>query len=331
MSLCRGLSLGLLLSTLAVPAWAQGEKASSPAEFARMIETLKPGHWVWTPEIAPNGPVLIYVDLSRQIALVYRNGVRIAATTVSTGKEGYPTPTGVFTILQKDADHRSNIYDNAPMPFQQRLTWSGVALHAGGLPGYPQSHGCIRLPYGFARELFATTSLGMTVVIQGNAQTRIETSENSLLSPFDATGATKPSSPLEGNEEFRWTPQRAPSGPLTIIVAKLDQHIVVLRNGIEIGRSVAIIDDDDPASHVITLVERDGRQQWLYVGLPGRQEDAGRPLDEETVNRVRVPRAFYEAVKAELKPGTTILVTNSRVGAGRLKRLTIMDAIVPRP
>ncbi len=83
-------------------AHAQGAQASSPPEFARRIGQLKPGQWVWAPQVAPNGPVLIYVDLSRQIALVYRNGVRIAATTVSTGKAGHATPTGVFTILQKE-------------------------------------------------------------------------------------------------------------------------------------------------------------------------------------------------------------------------------------
>ena len=112
MGLLRCLVPGLLLAAsgagIASPACAQGATASSPVEFAQMAEALKPGEWVWAGDVAPEGPVLVYVDLSRQTATVYRNGVRVAVTTVSTGKPGHETPTGVFTILQKDAKHRSS-------------------------------------------------------------------------------------------------------------------------------------------------------------------------------------------------------------------------------
>ncbi len=323
-----------LAATLALMApgiaQAQGAKASSPPEFARMIDRLKPGEWVWAPEVAPAGPVLIYVDLSRQIALVYRNGVRIAATTVSSGKQGHVTPTGVFTILQKDADHRSSLYNSAPMPFQQRLTWDGVALHAGGLPGYPESHGCVHLPYVFAQQLFGITNLGITVIIDGDAAAHIRTSDNSLLAAFDAKGKPVTRLPLE-NVEYRWTPELSTQGPLSIIVSKTDQRIVVLRNGVEIGRSVAQINDDDPGSHVINLVTRDGKPQWVYVGMPGHAEDEGRQVDEAVLNRVRMPSAFYQLVRAQLRPGATILVTNSAVGAAPRDKLTIVDAVMPRP
>src|SRR5687768_6183890 len=134
-------------------AFAQGAAQSAPAEMIGQPDKLKPGQWVWAPQLAPAGPLLVYVDLSRQLASVYRNGVRIAVSTISSGKAGHETPTGVFTILQKDADHRSSTYDNAPMPYMQRLTWKGVALHAGNLPGYPASHGCVRLPMEFAKKL----------------------------------------------------------------------------------------------------------------------------------------------------------------------------------
>lgn len=309
---------------------AQGAKASSPPEFARKIDRLKPGEWVWAPAVAPAGPVLVYVDLSKQIAIVYRNGVRIAATTVSSGKEGHVTPTGVFTILQKDAAHRSSLYNSAPMPFQQRLTWDGVALHAGGLPGYPESHGCVHLPYAFAQELFGITNLGITVIIDGDAAAHIRTSDNSLLAAFDAKGKPVTHRPLQ-KEEYRWTPELAAQGPLSIIVSKRDQRIVVLRNGIEIGRSVAQINDDDPGSHVINLVTRNGKPQWVYVGMPGHAEEEGRQVDEAVLNRVRMPSAFYQLVRAQLRPGATILVTASQVGAEPLERLTIVDAVMPRP
>jgi hypothetical protein len=324
------ISVSGLLLCAASPVWAQGATASSPPELARMADKLKPGQWVWAPQVAPAGPLLIYVDLSRQRATVYRNGVRIAVSTISSGRDGYETPTGVFTILQKDADHKSNKYNSAPMPFQQRLTWDGVALHAGGLPGYPESHGCVHLPYSFAQALFGITKLGATVVVQGNAINHVRTSEASLLLPIDAKGTATAQQDALDKQEYRWTPERAPTGPLTIIVSKHDQRIVVLRNGFEIGRSVAIINDDDPGSHVINLmVGKDGKPRWVYVGLPGHGDDEGRVLDEATINRVRMPRGFYEALKPQLKPGTTILVTQSSVGADTGKHVTIMDSVVP--
>src|SRR5215210_1182541 len=166
--LITALALGMVIAAaLASPVVAQGATTSAQLKLAKQAEALKPGEWVWKPEIAKSGPVLVYVDLGRQRATVYRNGVRIGVSTISSGKDGYETPTGVFTILEKDEDHRSRTYDDAPMPFQQRLTWKGVALHAGNLPGYPASHGCVRLPLEFSKLLFRTTTLGGTVVIAG--------------------------------------------------------------------------------------------------------------------------------------------------------------------
>ena len=153
---------------LATPALAAGSKVSSPAALAKQAEKLKPGDWVWAGDISSKGPVLVYVDLDRQRATVYRNGIRIGVTTISSGKPGHETPTGVFTILQKRKEHYSSTYNNAPMPNMQRLTWKGVALHAGNLPGYPASHGCVRLPLKFSEILFGTTSMGGTVVIAGS-------------------------------------------------------------------------------------------------------------------------------------------------------------------
>lgn len=326
------MAVSLAIMTLPTVARTQGAKTSSPAEFARAVDRLKPGQWVWASNIAPTGPLLVYVDLSRQIATVYRNGVRIAVATVSSGKAGHETPTGVFTILQKDANHKSSIYNSAPMPYQQRLTWDGVALHAGGLPGYPESHGCVHLPYDFSRELFGITSLGATVVIAGSAVDHVRTSDASLLAPIDGKGNAVPQTSL-GTKDFTWMPEKSSAGPLTIIVSKTDQRVVVLRNGTEIGRSVAQVNDDDPGSHVITLTRSPtGMPRWVYVGLPGHDEDEGRSLDEATINRLRLPRAFYERVKAALAPGDTILITNSSVGDdGHRGRITVMDAVVPMP
>src|SRR5579864_2660142 len=131
----------------------------------KTVAHLRPGQFVWAPDIAPKGPMLLIVNLKTQHAVLYRNGVPIGASTVSTGRPGHTTPTGVFTILEKQVEHYSSKYDSAPMPYMERLTWYGVALHAGNLPGYPASHGCIRMPKDFAKLLYGVTGLGMTVVI----------------------------------------------------------------------------------------------------------------------------------------------------------------------
>jgi hypothetical protein len=131
---------------------------------------LSPGQFVWEPEAASTGPLFLVIDLTRQRALLYRGGVPIAASTLSSGSKGRETPTGVFTILQKEIVHRSGTYDDAPMPYMQRLTAKGVAMHAGHLPGYPASHGCIRLPKAFAKLLYGVTELGTPVMITDEAE-----------------------------------------------------------------------------------------------------------------------------------------------------------------
>ena len=111
------------------------------------------------------GPVQIVVSLPEQRLAVYKGGQKLATAPISSGTRSHPTPTGVFSILQKNRRHFSNLYGGAPMPFMQRITWSGIALHAGRLPGYPASHGCIRLPHSFARSLFGTTKMNAHVVV----------------------------------------------------------------------------------------------------------------------------------------------------------------------
>ncbi len=113
-------------------------------------------------------PLKIIISIRRQRMSVWDGLRKIAEAPISSGRRGHDTPTGVFSILQKNRVHFSNLYDDAPMPFMQRLTWSGVALHAGVLPGYPASHGCIRLPYSFARQLFDMTRIGARVIVAGD-------------------------------------------------------------------------------------------------------------------------------------------------------------------
>ena len=137
-------------------------------QVIKEIHQLKPGEFTWHPERSPQGPVAVVASIPEQLVHVYRNGVRIAVSTCSTGAPGHSTPTGVFTVLQKDRNHHSSTYNNAPMPNMNRLTWDGIALHAGKLPGYPASHGCIRLPTDFSAKLFEVTHIGTPVIIAGS-------------------------------------------------------------------------------------------------------------------------------------------------------------------
>ena len=133
--------------------------------------SLQPGEFAWLPAAAEasNSPVTMLVSLRDQRGYVYRDGRRIAVTTVSTGVPGHDTPTGVFPIMGKERIHHSNRYDNAPMPWMQRLTRWGHALHAGHVRAGTASHGCIRLPAEFARQLYSLTRPGDLVVISQDA------------------------------------------------------------------------------------------------------------------------------------------------------------------
>jgi len=150
---------------LLAPPLAGAANFTKGKEVAPFPKELKPGDYVWHPEISPTGPVVVVISIPDQQLYVFRNGVRIGRSTVSTGTKKNKTPTGVFTILQRKVDHESSIYKGAKMPHMQRLTWDGIAIHAGRLPGYPASHGCVRLPLAFAERLYAETERGMLVVI----------------------------------------------------------------------------------------------------------------------------------------------------------------------
>ena len=146
-------------------------QASDAASQARidMLETfgpktLRPGQYLWR-DVPGNGSERVVVRLSDQIAYLYRGDTLIAVSTVSSGKDEKPTPAGIFSILEKKPMHHSRKYDNAPMPWMQRIDQYGIALHAGHNPGEPASHGCVRLPAQFAKKLYSVTQVGTPVYI----------------------------------------------------------------------------------------------------------------------------------------------------------------------
>jgi lipoprotein-anchoring transpeptidase ErfK/SrfK len=163
----------------------------------------------------PQGPFHVVISLNKQRLTLYDgNGAAVAHSPVSTGVPGHPTPTGVFSVLERRKWHRSNLYSDAPMPYMQRITWSGIALHEGELPGRPASHGCIRLPAKFARTLWHTTRVGARVIIVRDDVQPVAFSHPSLLalkpeppppppsevaSPVEASAAELTMSPAAGN------------------------------------------------------------------------------------------------------------------------------------
>ena len=331
-------------ATLAV---AFGFAAASDAPVAPASGVLPAGEFLWTPQLAPSGPVMIVISLREQQAYVYRNGVRIGMSSVSTGRVGYETPTGVFSILQKRREHYSNLYDNAPMPYMQRLTWDGIALHAGNVPGYPASHGCVRLPYAFSEKLFGITTHGMTVVISPSISSPPATTSPGPFSPSeDIPGmgdSMEPAAAIEPDALWNWRPARSPSGPVNLLLSTRDEQIVVLRNGIEIGRAaIELRGTSWHGTSVHTLLE-DGRRKpgpsamdrpalsWLAVPVSGSTEAASRTLRDAIIaGDLGIPRAFARHVYDELVPGATLVITDEPIrGRGLVLPATLMEASDP--
>jgi hypothetical protein len=315
------ISVGLLTASQAMekPSFhTKGTPTGKPAA------PLKPGEYWWKPQLSPDGPVVALVSIPQQTIHVYRNGILIGRSTVSTGAKGNSTPGGVFSILEKKQTHRSKKYDNAPMPYMQRLTWSGIAMHSGQLPGYPASHGCIRLPYDFSQLLFSATAKGGTVVV-GDGKTptpHLASNPGLMLAPKDFTPEMVR---RLARDEYDWRPERSPEGPLTIVLSSADRALYVYRNGNPIGRAAIEISGggltgrDRLGSHVFTLLEGSsgkpsqlapGREagKWMRVSSEGRAVEA-----EDLASRIRFNTEFAQKLADEIRPGTTVIVTDQPV------------------
>lgn len=281
----------------------------------KAVKDLKPGQFVWHPERSPEGPIAIIVSIPDQRVFVYRNGIRIAVSTCSTGKPGHSTPTGVFTILEKDRNHHSSTYNNAPMPNMNRLTWSGVALHAGNLPGYPASHGCIRLPLKFSELLFGVTHVGTPVIVAGSHSDPKEVTHPGLvLSEYAEAefGAVK--SNLKG-EKLPWqTEIVAGETSTSVIVSHADMTITVLENGKTVASGPATISNPSTplGRHVFMLVgAHDGRQGLSWHAIT-HHDQTGIPLgqpDEAVLQRIKSDEAVRQAIAARMHPGMVLITT----------------------
>jgi hypothetical protein len=310
------LTIALLTSSYAVQ---QPSFHTKGTPTGKPTGTLKPGEYWWHPELSPSGPLMVLVSVPEQTMHVYRNGILIGRSTVSTGSKGNATPGGVFSILEKKQEHYSKKYDNAPMPNMQRLTWTGIAMHSGNLPGYPASHGCIRMPFDFSQLLFRETSKGGTVVV-GDGKTptpHLASNPGLLLAPADFTpGMLRP---LAQND-YDWNPDRSTEGPMTMVVSSADRAVYVYRNGKPIGRAaVEVTGRGRLGSQVFTLLEgSSGKMSRLAPGREAgrwmRVTNSGRAMEADDIaSRLRLSPEFANKVADAMKPGTTVIVTDQPV------------------
>jgi hypothetical protein len=272
---------------------------------------LKTGEYVWEPERAPDGPLLIVASTTEQVAYVYRNGIRIARSSVSTGRPGHRTPTGVFTILEKEVHHTSSIYKGAEMPYMERVTWGGIALHAGDLPGYPDSHGCVRLPLEFSKLLFGVTMKGATVIIADEHSAPAETVHPGLF--FTQSGEE---SEPEAAGKFEWNPEKSASGPVSLLVSSADKTLYVYRNGVEIGRagipnSNAASPLNDRVFSALNGMDAQGHLRWVEVTASGKDKSSQSLF--EASQKSQLPADFLAAAKEVITPGATIIFTDKPV------------------
>ena len=324
--LLRRMARLLLLASLPMTAAVAAEDTAPAGPLA-----LKPGQFLWHPEIAPDGPVVLVVSLDQQLAYVYRTGIAIGFSSISSGKPGKDTPTGVFTILQKNKDHKSNLYNNAPMPYMQRLTWDGIALHGGTLPGYPASHGCVRLPHPFAAKVYGITRTGDTVVVSDARAAPTTLVYPGMLAPVTAHGLPL-AVPEDGGPGYRWDDALAPVGPVGVVVSLADQRIYVLRGGVVIGEAPLALAAGTPEFHgTILFVMGEGNGQgaslldpaqparnWTAYPILGQTEAAGADAvpaaHQDLLARpsvpLRLPEGFAQRLDAVLVPGVTVLVTD---------------------
>jgi len=254
------------------------------------------------------GPFQIVVATARQQVILYGQNGPIARAAVSTGVPGHPTPLGVFTVISKHKWHQSNIYSGAPMPYMQRITWSGIALHAGPLPGYPASHGCIRLPQDFAIRLWGTTKVGARVIVTREPAAPVEIAHRNLFVPkkpeekvlpgaaaaeptnpatplaADLPGAARPAAAMAMTQvtgSIAVTPTEArpasepprQKGPVSVFASRKQNRLFVRQGFMPLfDLPLTIAAPDRPlGTHVFTAmaVQDDGAaMRWTVVSIP---------------------------------------------------------------
>ena len=324
-----------------------GHKKSDSTEKARSKNAAKE-----TSKDATKGPLLLIISIADQRISLYDNGALIARSAVSTGVKNHPTPLGVFSVISKSRWHRSNIYSGAPMPYMQRITWSGIALHAGDLPGYPASHGCIRLTHDFAVRLWHLTKRGTRVIIAhddvqpaeitnlqlfvpkpkvasgspqsgtatqpGNATITADVTDASLISNAKLQEDTKADAKAPDPASGATAPQKGAS--ISVFVSRKLSKLFVRQGFIPLfDTPVTIQDSAEPmGTHVFSVLEfqNEGAIRWTVVSIP----------EKSSLGQGAPPKLHKGPVKRTIE---TVLPTSDKAKAA-LDRIEIPQDVVER-
>jgi hypothetical protein len=301
-------------------------------------------------KIAARGPLQIIISIADQRISLYENGALIVHSSVSTGIPAHPTPLGIFSVISKQRWHRSNIYSAAPMPYMQRITWSGIALHAGELPGHPASHGCIRLHYDFAIQLWHLTKRGTRVIIaqsevepievtsphlfapkpniaSGPPTTAVDAAPKAMAEPVKAAAATAEanleSKPLDGVQ----APDAHGSAPqkrqqISVFVSRKEGRLYVRKGFAPLFDAPVTIRDPERrlGTHVFTAMAFDPEDlvvRWTVVSLP---EGSSEGEDKRVARRV--------PAKSAMKPAAIVRTPDHAIAA--LDRIEIPNSAIDR-
>lgn len=327
------------------------QKRRLPPVRARVLSESEKRKYEDLLSAAKKGSLLAAVSLNDQELTLYADGVEIARSRVSSGTASHPTPTGIFSIIQKNLFHRSNLYSDAPMPFMQRITWSGVALHQGVLPGYPASHGCIRMPEMFSRQFWAITRLGVRVTVTraavtpadfshatlftlpqkpaedapqaggGTAAPAIKLAEGGASTATDAAPAASGGTPEQPSRErgFQMDARTLRPGPITVFISRKENRLFV-RKGFSplFDAPVTIAQPEQPiGTHLFTLkaVASGAPLLWTAVSMPSHRVEGASPSQRKK-KRKKTHNTANEAV--EVSASTPALTP-----AAALDRITI--------
>lgn len=283
-------------------------------EVVKELRALKPGEFTWNPERQPAGPVAVVVSIPQQLVHVYRNGVRIAVSTCSTGKPGHSTPTGVFVVLEKDKHHKSSTYNDAPMPNMNRLTWSGIALHAGNLPGYPASHGCVRLPLDFSAKLFTVTHLGTPVIIAGSHTDPWElTHPGMVLSGYAESQFQQIEASLDGKKHPADWAESETSSIVSVVASSSEKRIALIENGAVVAESpLTIMGESTLGNHVLLLQGPHGAVQGMSWSAISHSDPMGaNEQPGDMLQKLRSSDAFVAELQKRMHPGMIVILTEA--------------------
>jgi hypothetical protein len=231
-------------------------------------------------------PVMAIVSLRSQRITVYDAGGWILRAPVSSGTKGRETPAGIFSVLQKNADHYSNLYDDAWMPHMQRLTWSGIALHGGPLPGYPASHGCVRMPFAFAARLFDATRLGMRVIVAPADVAPVEIAHPALFPSKSEASALAAALAAEANEAAK----KANQARLAAVAASREAAQAMMP--VRVAENLKLRAEEQLAAAEATLASATSAEAKVQA------EDT----KTKAIDRIAELRAQWAAAKASLQP-----------------------------